>query len=50
MVTFLYGITPRDPATSDSATAVLFAAATVASVIPAIRAARVDPNVALRYE
>ena len=48
--TFLYGLTSRDPATIAAATAILFGAATVAAVIPAIRAARVDPNVALRYE
>jgi predicted permease len=50
LVTFLYGLTPRDPATIAAATAILFSAATLAAVIPAIRAARVDPNVALRYE
>jgi predicted permease len=50
LVTFLYGLTPRDPTTIAAATAILFAAATIAAVIPALRAARVDPNVALRYE
>ena len=50
LVTFLYGLTPRDPATVAAATAILFSAATLAAVIPAIRAARVDPNVALKYE
>ena len=50
LATFLYGLTPRDPSTIAAATAILFAAATLAAVLPAIRAARVDPIVALRYE
>jgi predicted permease len=50
LVAFLYGLTPRDPATLAIATGILFAAATVAAALPALRAARVDPNVALRYE
>jgi predicted permease len=50
LVAFLYGLTPRDPSTIAAAAAVLFAAATIAAVVPALRAARVDPNVALRYE
>jgi predicted permease len=50
LVTFLYGLTPRDPGTIALATGILFAAATLAAVLPAIRASRVDPNVALRYE
>ena len=50
IVTFLYGLTPRDPATLLGATAILLGAATVAAALPAMRAARVDPNVALRCE
>ena len=50
LVTFLYGLTPRDPGTLALATAILLACATLAALLPAMRAARVDPNVALRYE
>ena len=50
IVTFLFGLTPRDPATLVGATAILLAAATLAAALPAMRAARVDPNVALRCE
>jgi putative ABC transport system permease protein len=47
---FLFGITARDPATFVVVCAALFASAAVASVVPALRAMRVDPIVALRYE
>jgi predicted permease len=47
---FLYGMTPRDPATFVLATSVLFVITVFASYIPARRASNVDPMVALRYE
>jgi putative ABC transport system permease protein len=46
----LFGLTPTDPATYAGIIAVLSAAALAASWIPARRAARVDPNTALRAE
>ncbi len=47
---FLYGLTARDPATMVIATALLAVVTIIASVLPARRASKVDPMVALRYE
>jgi len=46
----LFGISPADPATFVTAALVLIAFALTASLLPARRAAKVDPMVALRYE
>ncbi len=46
----LYGLKPQDPATAVIAAALLILVAFAAALIPAWRAARVDPMVALRYE
>jgi predicted permease len=46
----LYGLTPADPATFVTAILALAAVATLASWLPAYRASRVDPLVALRHE
>jgi predicted permease len=46
----LYGIGAADPTAWIAAAAVLFATATLANLIPALRAARVDPMAALRTE
>jgi hypothetical protein len=46
----VYGITPHDPVTIVGAIILLFAIAAGAAWLPARRAARIDPMVALRYE
>ncbi len=46
----LFGIAAADPLTLGAAILVMMATATAASLLPARRATRVDPMVALRYE
>jgi predicted permease len=50
MTSLLYGVRPRDIATFALSCVVLTAVAFLASAAPAMRAARTDPSVAIRYE
>ncbi len=50
VASFLYGVSTRDPAVFGLAALVLLAVAAVASLAPAIRAARIDPLTAIRHE
>jgi len=46
----LYGVAPRDPLSMAAAAVLMCAVAAAATVIPARRATRVEPAVALREE
>jgi predicted permease len=50
LVSFLYGISPLDTLTFVATASVLATVAFIANIIPARRATKVDPMIALRYE
>ena len=50
LATMLFGVRPLDPATFGFVTIVLALTAVVAAIGPAMRAARIDPAIALRSE
>jgi putative ABC transport system permease protein len=50
MSTLLFGVSPTEPLTFVSISIEVIGVALLASYIPALRATRVDPMFALRYE
>ena len=50
IASFLYGVSPTDPATAIAVAGVLLLVAGIAAFVPAIRAASVNPMTALRTE
>jgi predicted permease len=50
VASFLFGVTPRDPLAFGAAVVALLLVAAVASILPAVKATRIDPVAAIRHE
>jgi ABC-type antimicrobial peptide transport system permease subunit len=50
LASLLYGVTPGDPSTFVCASLLLLAGAAIATIVPAWRASRLDPMIALRQD
>ncbi|HUO33255.1 MAG TPA: hypothetical protein VMU80_28840, partial [Bryobacteraceae bacterium] len=50
LASLLYSVSPSDPVVFGAAAAVLLLVGSIASCVPAYRAASIDPVTALRYE
>jgi ABC-type antimicrobial peptide transport system permease subunit len=50
LASFLYGTSPRDPRVLLGSVAALTFIASASSLVPALRAARIDPTAAIRCE
>jgi ABC-type antimicrobial peptide transport system permease subunit len=50
VTSLLFGLSPADPLALGGATALMIAVALFAGWLPARRATRIDPTIALRYE
>jgi putative ABC transport system permease protein len=50
LTSLLYEVKPSDPVVFVAVSAVLAAVALLASLLPSLRATRIDPSTALRYE
>jgi len=50
MTTMVYEVHPADPLTYTAVTAIVLCVAVLSALLPAVRATRVDPIIALRYE
>jgi ABC-type antimicrobial peptide transport system permease subunit len=46
----IYRVQPGDPITYVGVTSLVFCVAALSALLPAVRATRVDPIIALRYE